>query len=201
MKKLITLFAVMALAAPAMAQIDPDANSCGIYFDEGATLFCTPTTAPFQSVTGYLCVTNSDEPSGISGWECTVQIVGAGLVAPGWTIRHGGTNFLTAPEFAVGIGTVAPAPWAPSIVLASMTGFVQMPGNPVTFAIAAAPNPSIAGHNGMVIAAGDDATNLIAINPSAGYTGGVPNVCAGINYCDITSNDTNTWGGVKALFE
>jgi hypothetical protein len=33
MKKLLTLFAVMALAAPALAQMDPDTNSGGIYFD------------------------------------------------------------------------------------------------------------------------------------------------------------------------
>ncbi len=200
MKKLLTLFAVLAIAVPAAAQIDPDGDSAGLYFDTAATNNCITTAAPFTPFTAYLCATNISADSGISGWECTVETVGP-VTAASWAVGHGGTNFLTAPNFAVGIGTVAPAPYTPSIVLATLTGFILAPTDQVSFRVVAIPTPSIPGHNGMVYAVGNNEFDLRRLFNSTGYDeAGMPFFCATINGDCPVSTETNTWGGVKALY-
>lgn len=58
MKKLVVLLLVSLMAASAMAQIDPDPNSIGIYFDETANDNCITvgTVTPFWA---YICLTNT----------------------------------------------------------------------------------------------------------------------------------------------
>jgi len=70
MKKMIIALAVVALATSAFAQIDPDANGIGFYFDDSAMENCATTVAPFSPINGYLIATNIDQTSGISGFEC-----------------------------------------------------------------------------------------------------------------------------------
>jgi hypothetical protein len=50
MKHWIVLLLVALAPVAVVAQVDPAPNSCGIYFDEGATQNCMMTAAPFQPV-------------------------------------------------------------------------------------------------------------------------------------------------------
>jgi hypothetical protein len=195
MRKRVTLFIVtLMMVSPVAAQIDPMPDGIGIYFDPGATQNCMFTSAPFQSVTAYLMATNISAPSGISGWECTVQVAGS-LLAPAWAIAGGGTNFLTAPDFAVGVGTVAPLPFAPAMVLATLTAYVMNPTDLVALYVRPAPQPSIPGHP--VYATGDNAYDLRALIQS---TGGADFPVAAINGDCPVANESGTWGQMKALF-
>lgn len=195
MKKWVALFIAASMSTgAAAAQIDQMPDGVGIYFDPGATLNCTFTAAPFAPVTAYLVATNITEPSGISGWECTVQVAG-NLVAPAWTIAGGGTNFLTAPNFAVGVGTVVPLPFGPVVLLATLTAYVMNPTDMVNLYVRPAPQPSIPGSP--VYAAGD---NAFVLHPLGQSTGGPDFPVAAINGDCPVANETGTWGEMKALF-
>ena len=76
MKKLVVLLLVSLVATSAMAQIDPDPNSIGIYFDTQAGDNCltTPAFVPFQV---YLCVTNTTVGQ-IGFYEFSYNFVGTG---------------------------------------------------------------------------------------------------------------------------
>ena len=80
MKKLVVLLLVSLVATSAMAQIDPDPNSIGIYFDDGAMENCT-TAVPFVPFMAYYCLTNT-----------TVGQVGF--------YEFGYENIATGPEFS-----------------------------------------------------------------------------------------------------
>lgn len=58
MKKLVVLLLATLVASTAFAQIDPDSDMMGIYFDVGATSNCTD-AAPSVPFFAYLCVTLS----------------------------------------------------------------------------------------------------------------------------------------------
>jgi hypothetical protein len=195
MRKWVALFvAALMTSGVAAAQIDQMPDGVGIYFDPGATINCTTTSAPFAPVAGYLIATNITTDAGISGWEASVQIVG-NLVAPAWVVAGGGTNFLTAPNFAVGVGTVAPLPYSPAIVLATVNAFVMAPADMITFFVRPIPTPSIPGHP--VYAAGN---NEFDLRPLGQSTGGADFPVAAINGDCPVPNESSTWGELKALF-
>ncbi len=196
----IAVLACLLPSGSATAQMDPCPDGIGLYFDMAAMGNHITTAAPFTQFAAYLCATNITADSGISGWECTVETVGP-VTAASWAVGHGGTNFLTAPNFAVGIGTVAPAPYTPSIVLATLTGFILAPTDQVSFRVVAIPTPSIPGHNGAIYAVGNNAFDIRPLYSSGGTdTEGYPYVCAAIN--DPTFLDTftlRTCGGPPAV--
>jgi hypothetical protein len=200
---LCLLFALTLLPFSSFAQVDPSPNSCGFYFDEGATQNCFFTTVSYQQITGYICLTNLTDHSGISAWECRVEVTSNGLVAPCWLLLHG-SNFSELPDFVVILSIWNPIPWSPNVPLAEFTAFVVHPGASVYFRIVASSTPSMPGHNGMVVAAGNNEFLLIPIYNSTGYDSqGVPNICAAVNSagpCPVPTENT-TWGGVKAMFD
>ena len=193
MRKAIIVLMVMAIAGTALAQVDPDVNSIGIYFDQGATINCT--TAPlFTLFTSYLCATNISEPSGIFGWECSVECGPPGnFLELAWTPRGLYVNVLTPPNFVVGLGQ--PLPWVPSIVLMDIS-IMALSYDPIYFTlhptIPSSFYPPSPGY-----AAGDDPGNLIPLD----YSVGSEDVCAIINGdCYVVGNEEMSWGGVKALY-
>ena len=120
MKKLLVLLTVLALAAPAMAGIDPGANGIGVYFDLEANANCAAPTA-MGMLNMYLLATNINETSGISGWETHVYFNPAPPAGVTYTFAGtGAVNPLTAPDFQVGMGGgplgagVWSADWAPA---------------------------------------------------------------------------------------
>jgi hypothetical protein len=187
-----------------LGQVEPP-DLLGVYFDEGAMIRCWNTVTPFQSVTAYLCATGLTAPSGISYWECNFVIQGSGLIAPSWLVRHNGTNLLGAPLFSVFIGTDNPIPNTPAIVLASMTGFVEMPGYWVRFALDGIPDPAIPSlpHN-PAYAAGNDLSDLRPFHRIWGDEHPEwPVACINDDYCwgvCVVPVDQTSWGLVKGLF-
>jgi hypothetical protein len=185
------------IAAGAQAQIDPDPDGIGIYFDEGATEHCLFTSVPYQPVTAYLCVTNLSEPLGLDGWEATVIVEGEGLLTPVWTVLHNGTNFLVPPAFAVGY-SYDDCPQGPVIVLIRIDAVVADPSLPVSFRIDAAPTPSIPGHDPVW----EPCTGWWFLFPLHQSSGSHLLPVATVNLPDCAvPNAVSTWGAVKALYE
>lgn len=73
---------LMLLATPCLAQLDPDPDSIGVYFDLAATQVVT--TAPVGGeVAAYLIATNPSQAGGLAMWEGRVQASGAYAVVWG----------------------------------------------------------------------------------------------------------------------
>jgi len=197
MKSLLALTLVLAFAVTAFAQADPDPDGIGIYFDMGGAEVCTATAAPFESVSAYLLITNPSALLGVSGWEAYVTVAG-NAVAPSWTLA-GGLDVDPSDEgFQVGIGTGGLAlPYAPTIVLATWTGFIQSPADVVTFYVEGVPG-STSFANSPGYAGGGDAGDLRPLQVSSGTGAGAP--VAMINGCDVVANEDMTFSNVKALF-
>jgi hypothetical protein len=204
MKKLLVLLAVLALAAPAMAGIDPGPNGIGVYFDLGANINCAQ-PAPYALLNMYLIATNITESSGISGWETHVYfnpVPGAGVT---YTYAGvGAVNPLTAPDFQVGMGG-GPLPYSPAVLMLTMSTFylggpLSIGLGPITTAPTSFPLTRSPGY-----AAGNDPSKLVALKCSSNWPWlSVPNafLVAGANAgdCPVPTEDTS-WGGVKALYQ
>lgn len=207
MKKLLVLLAVLALAAPAAAGLDPGTNGIGVYFDvEGNSNCASP--APYAPLNMYLLATNINEPSGVSGWEAHVYFnptPGAGVTYS--YMGTGALNVLTAPDFQVGIGGGA-LPYAPAINLLTMNTFYlggqlligvgEIITKATSFPVTHKPG----------FAAGNDPSRLVGLTPSSNvpWPGAAPflayvvaGVNAGIN-CPVP-NAESSWGNVKALYQ
>ena len=198
MKKLLALLAITVVASGAMAQVDPDPDGIGVYFDTAGTVFEMNTVAPFESVTAYLLITNPTDPSGVSGWEAVVDVIGA-AVAPSWTLAAGLDVDMSANGFQVGIGVNPLAlPAGPAVVLATWTGFVMAPTDMVQFVVGPVPG-SVSFADSPGYASGDDAGALFPLQVSSGYPYGAP--CAMINGTGVVANEDMNWSQVKNLFQ
>jgi hypothetical protein len=199
MKKLtaLTSILVLLLAGIAFAQVDADPDGLGVYFDTNGIETCFTTVAPFESVTGYLLLTNPSDSFGISGWEANIDVLGA-AVAPAWTLAAGLDVDMSAAGFQVGIGTDALAlPVAPAVVLATWVGFIMAPTDIVSFVISnVAGSSSFPSNPGY--ASGSNAGVLIPLQVSSGYPYGAP--AAQINACDVVANEDMSFSNVKNLF-
>jgi hypothetical protein len=196
MKKIIALTALasMVISGQPLAQIDPDSDGFGMYFDLDATDNCVPW--PAGPVYVYLILTNASEPTGISGWECHVTYtVPAGCFEVGWTLPAGSLNVSTAPDFVVGLA--APVPNAPTIQLATLCILVFCVPS-IYFYVGPADTPSIPGF--AAYAAGENSDRLIPMYPSSGNSNWP---VAGMNIdCEFPpfSTEDETFGGIKAMY-
>ena len=196
MKALITLLALTLIAGSAFAQIDPDPDSIGVYFDLDGNTICGTTAFPYETALAYLLITNPSDPFGVSGWEANVSVTGNAL-APQWVLSAGLDVDMSADGFQVGIGTGALAlPAAPAILLATWSGLVPNTFDVQDFLVTDVPGSvSFGGTPGY--ASGSDAGLLIPLQVSSGF----PYVtCASINDCVVIGNDDMSFGGVKSLF-
>jgi hypothetical protein len=83
MKKLVVLLLVSLMATTAFAQIDPDTDMLGVYFDMGATDNCL-TIGPSVPFFAYVTITNPSAPE-VHGLEFGYNLVSTG--APGTMFR------------------------------------------------------------------------------------------------------------------
>ena len=198
MRKCVLFLAavMMVIGANAMAQVDPDVNSIGVYFDTGATVHCLPpVVAPGSHGPGfiYLIITNPSAGGGVFGWECSIEVCPTMFVL-NWGYVGQAINACTEPDFLVGLATALP--WAPAVVLLDMTIFLTAMDCCWIY-IHPSATPSIPGYPAYVD--GGDVGNIISLGQS---TGGDLDPVAGINcICPppIGSQD-QTWGTVKALY-
>jgi len=138
----------------------------GIYFDPDGTVTSVTTSSPFETVTGYLLIVEPTEPSGVSGWECAVEIVTAtGPLAASWTLNGLALNIDTPPSFQVGLAD--PLPGSQAVLLATCEVVVPDPGDEVEFYVHCHDPPSIPNPPGgqcvPAYAAGDDPAHLIPL--------------------------------------
>lgn len=203
MRKLLVLLGLASLvvAGTAFAQTDQDPDMIGIYVDAGAVEnHAEPGAAGPYPV--YLCMTNASAASGVSGWECSVEVT-AGVFVLAWTYNGTAVNALSPPDFAVGLAD--PLPWEPVIVLMTATVGLFTP-NIVELTVKPQPIPSIPDTPFPLpaYAAGDDPGDLRSLGYSTGWdpATGEPNVSCVLNGVPPfpIGNDEETWGGVKNLY-
>lgn len=197
---------VLLASAPAAGQLDPDPDMCGIFFDEGAYVFCQDSVPPGGEVTAYLCLTRITATEGISFWEAKVEVSDGGTVTD-WQVRgSAASNLATAPEFVVILGETLP--WASSLVVLQMQVVVST-GYPVGLRVWPATNPSVppAPFPLPVYATGGSPGEFHTLGYSFGWNPatGIPKWCAVINPAGSCSDDpmdteSVSWGGIKALY-
>lgn len=118
MRRTTLLFALVLLAgAPARAQLYPEPNRVGIYFDTGAMTNWRTVQGGYFA-TAYLILTNPTGVGyGVDGFECRVN-----APANAWLydiqLPTGSINIRTLPSLTVGLAT--PLPLTPTVTLASI---------------------------------------------------------------------------------
>lgn len=201
---MLTLTALALTAAGALAAFPAGVDRLGLYTstsDATAARELT-TSTPFQSVTLYLVATGVSRVAGVSGWECRISHVG-NPVAASWSLTGGATNFLTAPEFAVGVGTGDLAlPNVGGVVhLATVTFFVQMPTDAIYYFL----HPMlVSSQTYPVYANGNNEFDLVELgwsNVPAGWADPIGEdwPIFAINGGPV-ANEEGTWGGVKNIY-
>jgi hypothetical protein len=162
MKIRITMIAVLLLGFGA-AQAEVCEDVIGVFFDTEAYTYETMTLYPFDQVTAYLLVLNPSDPVGISGWEARTEVVGS-IVAPAWTLAAGLDVTPDENDWCVGIGLgVNALPTAPTVLLATFTGFVINPTDVLEFYVKPLPG-TISFDDTPGYASGNDETVLIPLN-------------------------------------
>jgi hypothetical protein len=132
MKALFCVTAAFVLAAGnAFAQIDPDPNGIGIYFDQAATQAVTTATLPGE-IHGYLVATHCTLSGQVRYWEGGVVsgdfdwfVGGAPVVGQNLAENMPGSN---SHAFQVLIDPATPFPVAPVLVLADLLVYMYTPG-------------------------------------------------------------------------
>lgn len=193
MKNLILALVVLFLATTASAQLDPDTDMMGIYFDSAATSVCEDLPL-FVPSSLYVCLTNASSSSGISGFEFMVTISPPPAIPPTYTLPSGSINVVTPPNFICGLA--APIPWSPSIVMLTI-GIIPLDPLPIYFTL----GPSVPSDFGPLVgyAVGNDP----GILKSCGYSVSGAGICAIANLgpsCGVVASEELTWGNVKSMF-
>jgi len=114
--------------------------------------------------TGYLVLKNPSSQTGILGWECLVQIEGAGEILS-WQLEGDAINVQTPPEFQVGIGG-DPLPATPGGILLATFRVYVTGYSPVTLSLVPPYLPSIAGEMAFIPA--DDPNLLLRMGTVTG---------------------------------
>lgn len=167
------------------------ADEIGLFFDERGETACLQTPR-YSPTTLYLLLLEPSASGGVSGWECSLEFEGALLVSV--VLAGSGTNFYTAPDFVVGIGTLAPLPRAPVVALAQLS--LLTTGTTSSFYVRASPQPSL-DEDLPAYADGQNPAILIPMIPREIGPGGL---VAGVNLPNCTPVSAS-WGEVKTSFE
>jgi hypothetical protein len=184
---LIVLAACLLLTPAARAQLDPDPDNVGIFFDVEATVNCADVY--LSTVECYITIVAPSEPSGVGGMEAYFELAPSlifmGLDCPGEIILPP-----IWPEFQVFL--TEPLPATPVVLICSFNVFVMDP------------TPAFLTIHDAAYYAGDDPEQVIPLDPVTHYDAdGNPNPVAGINVgaelCPL-NNEGSTWGGLKALY-
>jgi hypothetical protein len=193
MKKLI-LLAMVIFATTAFAQIDPDTDGMGVYFDMGGMELCKEITfngAPIM-VNAYLLLTN---PSGgqVLAWEANVVSQIAALSPGTWAI-NGGLNVGTGDNFIVGMGGT-PHVAAPAVLLATRSiMFFMVTGENAAFTVGGVPgSTSFDGTPGYQAILG-------VMTPCQSPTGSFTAPQSIINGTCTIADEAMAWGSVKSLY-
>ncbi len=142
---------------------DAGPDLVGVYFAPGDWERELHTTQPFEPVTAHLVLGSPSQASGISGWECCVEVVG-GAVGTTWELPAGAFNVGTAPCFQVGLQERWP--WESSLALATVRFLQRSPQEETLIYVRPYDLPSLPGTP--VYAAGHDPGLLVPMIPVSG---------------------------------
>lgn len=148
----------------ALAQVNPDPDVLGLYFDTAATTTAAevPVFTPFNM---YLIVTNPTAVTGISGWECSIEKTSAAFFKTGETLA-GGSDWASGEyDYFVPIGRPLALPSQPVVLLATIRCFM-LDTNPCEFYLHPGTRPSVPG--AMIYAADNDPGDFRILNWSSG---------------------------------
>lgn len=134
------LAALVLLAAPqaALAVLDPNFDSLGVYFDSAGNTNCA-TAAPFAPFDVYLLVANPTTP--IDGFECTVTLTGAPHYILGQDLGAGAVDSDPSPggfavtasqPYPVSSGCVVLCRWRVMLAAPAPLDFLIGPGTTPT---------------------------------------------------------------------
>ena len=196
MKKWMLLLGLgsLLLASPVLAQLDPDEDGIGIYFDPCACGYCV--TLPEGEHMAWLVITHPTSEAGVGGWEC--EIAWDGPVVPlQWMLEGLAINVEEPPTFSVGLGEPVSNPYLfPAVVVMSIRLMVLSVDEPCNFYIDGILFHSLPDRVPAYLD-GADYSNIIQLRQS---TGGPDIPVATINGdCAVASEETS-WSEVKGLF-
>ncbi len=196
MKKLVVLLLVSLMATSAFAQIDPDPNGIGVYFDMGANEveLNIGASIPFFA---YVCVTNpSHDVSGIEfGYDVAVPAGMEGMIfrlaniLPAGAIDLGTNTNMLLGDYIVGLA--APLPAAPVVPFVTWQ-FMLLAPTTMSFELGASSIPSIPSYDGPAMEIGGSLVSL-GESSSEGRE-------AGVNLTGTVGVEDTSFGSVKSLF-
>ncbi len=193
-KTALVLIVVLLMAANGFAQLDPDDDGIGVYFDPCACVNCITMDVGPQKA--FLVITHPTSPQGVGGWECKMWMEGPAAMT-GVDLQGQEINIGTAPEYVV--GTVDPQinPYTyPAIVVAVIDFFIIDTDSPITFWI-----DGIRFHSlDEKVPAYLDGADVELIKELKQSTGGRDFPVATVNGDCAVAVENESWGGVKALF-
>jgi hypothetical protein len=196
MKKLFLLLGLgtLLMASPALAQIDPDEDGVGIYFDPCACNYCV--TLDEGEHLGYVVITHPTAPEGVAGWELEISWEGPAVVLE-YIYEGMAINVETPPSFAVGLGEPISNPYMfPAVVVLTMRVLLLDTADPVNFFIDGIQFHSLPERVPAYVDGGN-LDNIIELRQS---TGGPDFPVATINGDCAVATEESSWSDVKQLF-
>jgi hypothetical protein len=205
MKKLVVLLLASLIASSAFAVVDPDPNSCGVYFDVTADNNCYTIGAsiPFYA---YVILTNTTAPS-ISAYEVGYRnVVPAGMEAMLFRLNSliangavSGLDLGDSSNILEGdhiVGLASPIVASPAVVLHAWQFMLLSPALTMEMFIGSASQSSIPGPFPVVLNA--DTSTLFQTALSTGSPD-LPVATVNIADCVVGVEDVS-FGSVKSLF-
>ena len=198
MKKLVlAIFFLTLLTGNAFAQLDPDDDGIGVYFDPCACVNCLELDAGLHI--GYVVITHPTSPNGVGGWEAKIWAEGPVSILSYEFIGNAINAGLRPNEFVVGIPIGEPLynPYMyPAVVVAMVYIQVEDTSAPINFYIDGIFFSSHDSGQPAYLDGGD--TNII--KPLQQPTGGPDYPVATINGACAVAVEATTFDGIKALF-
>ncbi len=193
-KTALVLIAVLLMAVNGYAQLDPDDDGIGVYFDPCACVNCI--TMDVGAQRAFLVITHPTSPDGVGGWECKMWVEGPAFITT-FDLQGEALNLAAPPEYIV--GTVQPQlnPYTyPAIVVAVIDFLITDVTTPVTFWVDGVRFHSLPDK----VPAYLDGSDHHIIKELKQATGGVQFPVATVNGDCAVAIEEESWGGVKALF-
>lgn len=196
MKKIaLVIFLASLMAGNAVAQLDPDDDGIGVYFDPCACVNCL--TLEAGEHLGYLVITHPTSPTGVGGWEAAVWAEGPAFIIE-WELLGDAINVATREnEFIVGVAEPLYNPYSfPAVVVAIMHLLIVDTAEPVNFYIDGIYFHSLPEKQPAYL----DGADYDIIKKLQQSTGGAGFPVATINGECAVATESTTFDGLKALY-
>ncbi len=191
---LLTLF----VAGNAFAQLDPDADGIGIYFDPCACVNCLD--LPAGENLGYVVITHPSSAMGVGGWEAEITNTGPGVVTQ-MELLGDAIDVGTRPnEYIVGLGTPLTNPYTfPAVVVAIVHLFIMDVDSPIEFFIDGVYFHSIPDNTQPAYLDGGDYDNIIPLQQIQG-SAELPVAIINGDCSGVVATSNESFDSLKALY-